>query len=141
MANDARRVDAAVCPGIPIVNMGIRPAERGGCDADDRIGGARFRIRPVGGGQPWLSRCLDERTHGSIVYHGLDPRKLFWHASLVSLVGLVCFVYLVDLVHPVSFVQPNKQDKPNKPNEQDSLAAFFSILLEKKRVAQGLRDR
>jgi hypothetical protein len=33
---------------------------------------ARFRIRPVGGGQPWLCRCLDERTHGPIVYHGLD---------------------------------------------------------------------
>jgi hypothetical protein len=38
---------------------------------------ARFRIRPVGGGQPWLCRCLDERTHGPIVYHGLDPGKLF----------------------------------------------------------------
>ncbi len=50
MANDTRRVDAAMRPGIPIVNMGICPAERGGCDADDGVGRARFRIRPVGGG-------------------------------------------------------------------------------------------
>ncbi len=73
MANDARRVDAAMRPGIPIVNMGIRPAERGGGDADNGIGRARFRIRPVGGGQSWLCRCLNERTHESIVYHDLDP--------------------------------------------------------------------
>ena len=69
MTNDARRVDAAVRPGVPIVNMSIRSAERGGGDADDGIGRTRFRIRPVGGGQPWLCRCLDERTHGLIVYH------------------------------------------------------------------------
>ena len=49
MANDARRVDAAVGPGIPIVNMGICSAERGGCDADDSVGRAWFRFRPVGG--------------------------------------------------------------------------------------------
>jgi hypothetical protein len=59
---------------------------------------ARFRIRPVGGGQPWLCRCLDERTHGPIVYHGLDPGKLFWHASPVCLViwsvWLIWFVCL-----------------------------------------------
>ena len=48
MANDAWRLDAAVRPGIPIVNMGIGPAERGGCDTDDGVGRARFRIRPVG---------------------------------------------------------------------------------------------
>src|SRR6267143_1031959 len=77
MANDTRRVNAAVSPGIPIINMGIRSAERSGCDADDRIGVARFRIRPVGNGQPWLSRGLDERTHGPIVYHGLDPAYTF----------------------------------------------------------------
>ena len=77
MANDARRVDAAVRPGIPIVNMGIRPAERRGGDADDGIGKTRLRIRPVGGGQPWLCRCFDERTHDIIVYHVLDPEKLF----------------------------------------------------------------
>jgi len=28
-------------------------------------------------------------------------------------------------------MQPNKPDKPNKPNEQDRLADFFSILLER----------
>ena len=49
MANDAWRMDAAVRPGIPIVNMGIGSAERGGCDADDGVGRAWFRIRPVGG--------------------------------------------------------------------------------------------
>jgi hypothetical protein len=66
-------MDAAVGPRIPIINMGIRPAERGGFDTDDCIGQARSRIRPVDGGQPWLRRCLDERTHGPIVYQVFDP--------------------------------------------------------------------
>jgi hypothetical protein len=39
--------------------------------------------------------------------------------------------YLVCLVHLVSRFQPNKPDRPNRPNEQDKLADFFSILLEK----------
>jgi hypothetical protein len=72
MADNTGGMDSAVCPRIPIINMGIRPAERGGCDADDCIGGARFRIRPIGGGQPWLCRCLDERMHGPIVYQLFD---------------------------------------------------------------------
>src|SRR5262249_8137117 len=80
MTNDARRVNAAMRPGIPIVNMRIRPAERGGGDADDGIGETRCRIRSVGGGQPWLCRRLDERTHELIVYHEPNPEKLFWHA-------------------------------------------------------------
>ena len=72
MANDAWRVNPAVCPGIPIVNMSICSAERGGRDADDRIGGTRFRVRPVGDGQPWLRGCFDERTHNPIVYQVVD---------------------------------------------------------------------
>jgi hypothetical protein len=58
----------------------------------------------------------------------------------ISETSPVCLVYLV---YPVSLVQPNKQDKQNKPikrdrpdrpnrlNEQDRLADFFSILLER----------
>jgi len=135
MADNPRGLDAAVGPRIPIVNVGIGSTERGGGDADDSISRARFRIRPVGGGQPWLCRRLDERTHGPIVYHRLNPGKLFWHASLVYLVSPV------DLVHPVSFVQPNKQHKPNRPNEQDRLVDFFSFLLEKNGLRQGSQDR
>src|SRR2546426_8869414 len=37
----------------------------------------------------------------------------------------------VCLVHLVSLMQPNKPDRPNRPNEQDRLADFFSILLER----------
>ena len=53
--------------------------------------------------------------------------------GLVHLVSLVCFVYLVDLVYLVSFVQPkNQTDRPNRPNEQDRLADFLNILLDRR---------
>ena len=70
------RMDAAVSPRVPIINMGIRPAERGRCDTDDGIGRARFRIRSVGRSQSWLGRCLDERTHDFIVYQVVDSAYL-----------------------------------------------------------------
>jgi hypothetical protein len=40
-------------------------------------------------------------------------------------------ISLVCLVHLVSLIQLNKPDRLNRPNEQDKLADFFSILLEK----------
>jgi hypothetical protein len=36
-------------------------------------------------------------------------------------------------------MQPNKPDKPNKPNEQDRLADFFNILLERLVCAIAVR--
>ena len=59
-------------PGVPIVNVGIGPTEGGGFDADNGIGAARFRVRPVSGGQSGLCGCFDERTHGPIVYQLCD---------------------------------------------------------------------
>jgi hypothetical protein len=38
--------------------------------------------------------------------------------------------YLVCLVCLVYSVEPDRPDRPDRPNEQDRLAAFFSILLE-----------
>jgi hypothetical protein len=35
------------------------------------------------------------------------------------------------LVHLVSLMQPNKPDRRNRPNDQDRLADFFSILLDR----------
>ena len=59
-------------PGVPIVNVGIGPTEGGGLDANDRIGAAWFRVRPVSGGQSRLCGCFDERTHEPIVYQLRD---------------------------------------------------------------------
>lgn len=50
MADNAWRVDTAVRPGIPIVNVGIGSAERGGCDTDDCVGGAWLWVGPVSSG-------------------------------------------------------------------------------------------
>ena len=81
MADNPGGMDAAVSPSIPIINMSIRSTERGGCDADDRVGGTWFRIRSIGDGQPWLCGCLDERTHRSIVYQVIDPAYPFWEKT------------------------------------------------------------
>jgi hypothetical protein len=42
-----------------------------------------------------------------------------------------CGASPVCLVHPVSLMEPNTPDRPNRPHEQDRLADFFSILLER----------
>src|SRR5207249_3175660 len=55
--------------------------------------------------------------------------KLCWYAR-TSMVR-TCGTTPVCLVHLVTLMQPNKPDKPNRPNEQDSLADFFSSLLER----------
>src|SRR5207244_5490477 len=47
MADNTRGMDPALCSGVPIIKMGIRSAERSGCDADDCIGRARVRMPPV----------------------------------------------------------------------------------------------
>ena len=72
MTDDPWRVDAAVGPRVPIVNMGIGPAERSGGDADDRIGAAWLWIRAGAEGQSRLRRCFDKSPHGFIVYQRSD---------------------------------------------------------------------
>ena len=60
-------MDAAVGPGIPIVNMGIGSAERGGFDVNDGVRWSRRRIGAIGVGQPRLCRSFDKRTHSPII--------------------------------------------------------------------------
>jgi hypothetical protein len=45
----------------------------------------------------------------------------------------------VYLVRPASLMQPNKPDRPNRPNEQDRLANFLSILIEKHEGREKLK--
>ncbi len=66
MADDTGRVDAAMSPGIPIIDVGVSAAERGGLHADDGVVRSGSRIRAGGGDQPGFRRHFHKSPHASL---------------------------------------------------------------------------
>jgi hypothetical protein len=58
--------------------------------------------------------------------------KLLWFIWFIWFLWSVWLVWFNQMNKTDQTNQTDRQDRPNRPNEQDRLADFFSILLEKR---------
>src|SRR5262249_25764440 len=65
--DNPRRMNTALGPGVPVIDVGISAAERGGLDADDGLVRPRCRVRTARCCQSWSCTGLDQRAHVTIV--------------------------------------------------------------------------
>lgn len=67
MPDNTRRMNAAVRPGVPIVDMGVGAAQRRRFDADDGVMRSRCWIGTCRRGETGFGCRLDQGAHESIV--------------------------------------------------------------------------
>src|SRR5262249_24102820 len=65
--DNPRRMNTALGPGVPVIDVGVCAAERGCLYADHGLGRSRRRVRTGRCCQSWSCTSLDQRTHVTIV--------------------------------------------------------------------------